>query len=408
MKDIESSKKESPLLGLTGMGGGVGGFSFLSGASATPYSLFSWGSNSWGQLGQNETENAYSSPVQVGTDTDWSIAMGSGSGYWAFYLKNDGTMWGSGRGLNGQSGMGYNDGPETSSPTQLPGTYTSFAVDRAVGSTRGDGSLWTWGENQYGELGLNSTTNYSSPKQVGTDTTWGSSDSDLTTEGGSFRTMAGGRYYKMFLKTNGTLWACGRNHNDNNLGLNDQAHRSSPTQVGTDTTWKAIAGRSSTMAALKTNGTIWAWGRNGYGQSGQNNEVWYSSPAQIGTETTWAAVDSNDGRMGGIKTDGTLWMWGNNNRGSLGQNEPASNNKSSPKQVGTNTNWRNLSVGNACFATKTDGTAWAWGDNDSGKLANNQEGSAPNSRSSPTQIPGTKWHRIYMSSGSVFGLQTVD
>ena len=112
--------------------------------------------------------------------------------------------------------------------------------------------------------------------------------------------------------------------------------------------------------------------------------------------------------MGGIKTDGTLWMWGNNNRGSLGQNEPASNNKSSPKQVGTNTNWRNLSVGNACFATKTDGTAWAWGDNDSGKLGLNTEGSAPNSRSSPTQIPGTKWHRIYMSSGSVFGLQTVD
>ena len=395
------------MLGLTGMGGGVGSLMF-AGVSKTPYSLFGWGSSDWGQLGLNQTETSKSSPTQVGTDTDWSIAMGSGSGYWAFYLKNDGTMWGSGRGLNGQSGMGFNDGPERSSPVQLPGTYKSFAVDRTTAATRGDGSLWTWGENQYGELGLNSTTSYSSPKQVGTDTTWGSSDSDLTTEGGSFRTLAGGRYYKMFLKTNGTLWATGRNSNDNNLGLNDQAHRSSPTQVGTDTTWKAISGRGSTMAALKTNGTIWAWGRNGYGQAGQNNEIWYSSPVQIGTETTWASVDSNDGRMGGIKTDGTLWMWGNNSRGSLGQNEPASINKSSPKQVGTNTNWSTLSVGNACFATKTDGTGWAWGDNGNGKLANNQEGSAPNSRSSPTQIPGTKWHRFYMSSGTVFGLQTVD
>ena len=395
------------MLGLTGMGGGVGSLMF-AGVSKTPYSLFGWGSSDWGQLGLNQTETSKSSPTQIGTDTDWSIAMGSGSGYWAFYLKNDGTMWGSGRGLNGQSGMGFNDGPERSSPVQLPGTYKSFAVDRTTGAYKSDGSLWAWGENQYGELGLNSTTSYSSPKQVGTDTTWGSSDSDLTTEGASFRTAAGGRYYKMYLKTDGTLWACGRNSNDNNLGLNDQAHRSSPTQVGTDTTWKAIAGRSSSMAALKTDGTIWAWGRNGYGQAGQNNEVWYSSPAQIGTETTWAAVDSNDGRMGGIKTDGTLWMWGNNSRGSLGLNAPQGSIKWSPTQVGTNTNWSTLSVGNACFATKTDGTGWAWGDNGNGKLANNQEGSAPNSRSSPTQIPGTKWHRFYMSSGNVFGLQTVD
>ena len=106
MNDSWMSKKDSPMLGFTGMGGGVGGFNFLSGAAATPFSLFAWGSNSWGQLGINQTENAISSPVQVGTDTDWSRAMGSGSGYWAFYLKNDGTMWGSGRGLNGQSGMG--------------------------------------------------------------------------------------------------------------------------------------------------------------------------------------------------------------------------------------------------------------------------------------------------------------
>jgi alpha-tubulin suppressor-like RCC1 family protein len=408
MKDIENSKKESPLLGLTGMGGGVGGFNFLSGASATPFRIFAWGYNAWGQLGINQTENSKSSPTQVGTDTDWSIGLASNSGYWAFFLKNDGTMWGSGRGLNGSSGMGFGDGPETSSPTQLPGKYTSFAVNRSVAATRGDGSLWTWGQNSYGELGLNSTTNYSSPKQVGTDTTWGSSDSDLTKEGGSFKTLAGGQYYKMFLKTNGTLWACGRNSDDMNLGLNDQAHRSSPTQVGTDTTWKAISGRGHTMAALKTNGTVWAWGRNGYGQAGQNNEIWYSSPAQIGTETTWAEIDSHSSRMGGIKTDGTLWMWGNNTRGSLGHNEPASNNKSSPKQVGTNTNWSTISVGAACFATKTDGTAWAWGTNDEGVLGLNSGGTYHTSISSPAQLPGTDWQRIHIGSSSIFGLKTVD
>jgi alpha-tubulin suppressor-like RCC1 family protein len=408
MKDIENSKKETPLLGLTGMGGGVGGFNFLSGAAATPFRIFSWGYNDYGQLAQNNL-TSYSSPTQVGTDTDWSMGMGSNSAYWSFLLKNDGTMWGSGRGLNGQSGMNVNDGPEISSPVQLPGTWKSFAVSNSTSGLKSDGSMWTWGENQYGELGLNSRTNYSSPKQVGTNTNWGSSDGDLTEAGASFRTQAGGRYYKVFLKTDGTMWSCGRNNDDMNLGLNDQAHRSSPTQIGTDTTWKAISGRGHTMAALKTNGTIWAWGRNGYGQAGQNNEVWYSSPAQIGTETTWASVDSHESRMGGIKTDGTLWMWGSNNRGSLGQNQPIGSNASSPKQVGSGTNWRNLSVGAACFATKTDGTAWSWGYNYQGALGLNSGGTYHTSISSPAQLPGTDWQRIQIgSTGTIFGLKTVD
>ena len=119
-----------------------------------------------------------------------------------------------------------------------------------------------------------------------------------------------------------------------------------------------------------------------------------------GNGTSWA-----------IKTDGTLWSWGNNQVGQLGHNNRTQ--YSSPVQI-PGTTWTTISSGNyagsqSTFAVKSDGTAWAWGDNDSGKLANNQEGSAPNSRSSPTQIgTGTNWHRIYMSSGSVFGLQTVD
>tara|TARA_Y100001963_G_C6757192_1_gene437521 strand:+ start:599 stop:1825 length:1227 start_codon:yes stop_codon:yes gene_type:complete len=408
MKDIENSKKENPFLGLTGMGGGVGGFNFLSGAAATPFSLYAWGLNDWGQLGLNATENAYSSPTQVGTDTDWSMAHASGGGYWAFLIKNDGTMWGAGRGLQGQSGMNVNDGPEISSPVQLPGTWKSVAVHRSTSGLKSDGSMWTWGENQYGELGLNSRTNYSSPIQVGSETSWGSSDDDLTKAGASFRTQAGGRYYKVFLKTDGTMWSCGRNNNDMNLGLNDQADRSSPTQIGTNNTWKMVAGKASSIVAIKTDGTLWTWGRNGYGQLGVGDEVWYSSPVQVGSETTWSTADMQEGMTGAIKTDGTLWTWGNNTRGMLGHNEPAGSIKKSPVQVGTNNTWSTISVGGACFATKTDGTGWAWGDNGNGKLANNEEGSAPNSRSSPTQIQGTNWQRISIGSGSVFGLRTVD
>ena len=397
------------MLGLTGMGGGVGSLMF-AGVAKTPYSLFGWGSGTWGQLGLNETETSKSSPTQIGTDTDWSIVRGGSQGYWSWFLKNDGTLWGSGRGLWGVSGMNYSDGPETSSPVQLPGTYKSVNASKSTAAIKSDGSMWMWGENFYGELGQNShNPGISSPVQVGSDTTWGSSNGDLTKEGESFHDMVVGKYHKILLKTNGTLWGLGRNNSDMNLGLNDRTNRSSPTQIGTETTWVQAAGGSNTSAAIKTDGTLWVWGHNNYGQVGNNSEAPQSSPCQIGTETTWSMVDTQDSSTGAIKTDGTLWTWGNNSRGSLGLNAPQGSIKWSPVQVGTDTNWRTISVTNAMFATKTDGTAWVWGDNGNGKLGLNNEGSAPNSRSSPTQLgTGTNWHNIDVSGGTIFGLQTVD
>ncbi len=391
------------MLGLTGMGGGVASLMW-AGVAATPYKLFGWGGNDWGQLALNDITTR-SSPTQIGTDTDWSIVRAGQAGYWAWYLKNDGTLWGSGRGVWGINGMGYNDGPETSSPVQLPGTYKSVRVGRSTASIKTDGALWTWGENNYGELGLNSRTSYSSPRQVGTDTTWGSSDSSLTDPGANFHDMCVGRHHKIFLKTDGTLWGVGRNSDDMNLGLNDRTDRSSPTQIGTGTDWVQTSGGSHTNTAIKTNGTLWIWGHNNYGQVGNENEQPQSSPVQIGTETTWAIADSQDSVTAAIKTDGTLWSWGYGGRGALGHNQSHTT-YSSPKQVGTDTNWRTISASTGMFATKTDGTAWAWGTNLwDGKLGLNNT----TERSSPCQLPGTNWHNIDNGGGgTIFALQTVD
>jgi len=118
----------------------------------------------------------------------------------------------------------------------------------------------------------------SSPVQVGSGTDW----SDVVT------TSSGPAIYA--LKTNGTIWSWGRNVNGN-LGQNDATHRSSPTQIGSLTGWTKIApaAQGSHAGAIR-NGALWLWGNNAYGQLGQNNAILRSSPVQVGSGTGWADV----------------------------------------------------------------------------------------------------------------------
>ena len=136
------------------------------------------------------------------------------------------------------------------------------------------------------------------------------------------------------------------------------------------------------------------WGRNAQGELGQNNTTYYSSPVQI-PGTTWSKGHASGSRTNiAAKTDGTLWSWGYNNYGNMGVNS-SSNYFSSPVQIGSGTDWStdyqkiiNGKTGSISVAIKTDGTAWAWGGNNVGQLGLNDT----IARSSPTQIPGTDFH----------------
>ena len=128
-----------------------------------------------------------------------------------------------------------------------------------------------------------------------------------------------------------------------NLGLNDTTHRSSPTQLP-GTTWAEVsagANNQEFMVAIKTNGTLWAWGKNTNGELGQNNNTKYSSPVQVGSDTTWSKIDAGTSSWGAIKTDGTLWVCGLNNSGDLGQNTATY--YSSPVQI-PGTEWTEVSA----------------------------------------------------------------
>ena len=355
------------------------------GTPADPGQFKIWGNNSAGQLGQNSTQDI-SSPVQIPGEWTGVFASGSGEGTQGG-VKTDGTMWTWGFNANGQGGR--NDRVHRSSPVQV-GADTTWATgvlrtgNYWAMALKTNGTLWTWGRNNEGISGNNDLTFRSSPTQVGTDTTWNYAQDKYDGDGQTV----------MVIKTNGTLWSWGASM-AGGLGLNDRTSRSSPCQVGTNTTWNVVTVSSNSAFSIKTDGTLWAWGVNEYGELGQNQGPGgpygqsRSSPTQIGTETTWAQIRSaGSGCTWGIKTDGTMWSWGYNMFGMLGHNNTTV--YSSPVQVGTNTNWESIRGSSRALAkaTKTDGTLWIWGRNDFG-------GAIPGGESvdfsSPVQIPGTNW-----------------
>lgn len=190
--------------------------------------------------------------------------------------------------------------------------------------------LFAWGANTYGQLGVGDTAVRSSPTQVGTLSDW----SKISASDAAPLVFA--------IKTTGTLWAWGVN-TGGALGLNNIVHRSSSVQVGTLTNWQSVACEYYTVAAVKTNGTLWTWGYNFYGQLGLNDTADRSSPTQVGLLTDWKEVNSGTQASAGIKTNGTLWAWGRNNYGAIGNNEPTVD-RSSPIQVGSSTSWTSIKV----------------------------------------------------------------
>ena len=391
MSDLWYPRKESPLLGLTGMGGGVNGFAFLGAGAVGPFSLWVMGEGDHGMLAQNNITN-YSSPRQI--PGEWQkLAGGEQVNKAMAAIKADGTLWSWGYNNVGQLGNG-GPNPQRSSPAQV-GTNTNWAnvSSHSYGfiATKTDGTLWSWGYNKMGQLGHNQNANeYSSPKQVGTNTNWGIESYHMT----------GGYHNCAAIKTDGTMWKWGSN-GQGELGLNDRTNRSSPTQVGTGTDWAGVAdGQGNQFRAVKTDGTGWSCGTNSQGVGGFPAPTSrLSSPTQIGTIThfptsnlvaspgvqiwgdtrytqespgyfyvtgynaqggtgtnstsnrygvaNWLvsspsgwkkySIDAAERYAGGVRGDGTMWVWGNNSYGQLGLNNTT--NYSSPKQVGSNADW---------------------------------------------------------------------
>jgi hypothetical protein len=311
--------------------------------------LWAWGNDWSGQLGDGTTTAVGLRPMQVGSDSDWaSVAAGQDS---TVAIKSGGTLWEWGAVYCGQR-CGWVAINQTE-PRRV-GTDTdwvSIAAGYHTVSLKRDGTLWAWGDNSCGQLGDGTTTEQTTPKQVGPDTDWAS--------------VAAGWFFTVAVKTDGTLWAWGSGQ----LGDGTATRQTTPKQVGTASDWASVAAGFAHTVAIKTDGTLWTWGSNTSGELGQATTT---VPKQVGTHRNWASTAVARGFFGftvAVKTDGTLWAWGGNWAGQLGYDPSLAPVQPVPLQVGPDTDWASVAAGSGhTVALKRDGTLWAWGSNDWGQL----------------------------------------
>ncbi|MFZ0599416.1 MAG: T9SS type A sorting domain-containing protein [Flavobacterium sp.] len=317
--------------------------------------LWATGWNEFGQLGDGTNENR-NVLTKIGNDNDWkSVTLGSN--LQTFAIKNNGTLWAWGRNINGQLGDGTNINKNSLTKIGNDNDWKYVAAGRQHSiAIKTDGTLWAWGSNSKGELGDGTNIDRNSPVKIGNDNDW--------------QSIAAGHRYTMAIKKDGTLWTCGDN-DSGQLG-NGKIFISTNilSQIGYSNDWLLISTRILTSSAIKKDGTLWTWGNNQQGQLGNgdvDNDV--TIPTQIGTDTNWKQIASGDFNSSAIKTDGTLWGWGINDYGELGDGTFIE--KHIPTKIGSDANWQSIYVGGAhSGGLKTDGTLWIWGLNSSGQIGN--------------------------------------
>jgi len=338
--------------------------------------LYVWGSNTLGQLGDDSTVNK-NSPIQLDAEV-WSAVSAGRNNTTA--VKSDGTMWSWGDNTAGNLGIGTQGlAASRSSPVQV-GVLTDWLIPAAGGYTswaiNTSGKIYGWGANDFGQLGDGTIQERSNPTQIGALTTWS-------------KVAAGQSRNVSAIKTDGTMWSWGRDLYGA-TGTQQGGNVNSPVQVGALTTWADVSVGFYGAAALKTDGTLWTWGGNSNGRVGDNTTVNKSSPVQVGAETDWAKAIHSVSVIA-VKTTGTLWAWGGNFAGGLGLGDVIP--RSSPVQVGALTNWStpSSSRGGANLVKKTDGTLWTWGRNSYGQLGDN----TVVYKSSPIQVGAlTNWDKV--------------
>ena len=310
--------------------------------------LYGYGSNDYGQLGLgiNSTKSAALLSKSDTTVKEWK-AISTGSDHSAA-ITIEGYIYTWGNNSSGQLGTGNTTNAST--PYRIPNNGAGFiSVSAGTKSTmaiKNDGTLWGWGTNIYGQLGVESsatTLTYLSPVQIGNGTTWLS--------------VTAGQDGYLAIKSDGTLWAWGYNYyGQTGTGSRDGVY--TPRQVGSDR-WSVVSAGANHAAGIKKDGSLWSWGYNYYGQIGNGTMVNSSVPVQIRVGSTWKDVSAGNVHTLGVQADGTLWSWGFGANSQLGYVATA---YTTPKQVGTDKQWSGVAAGYyTSLATRNDGSTWGWG-----------------------------------------------
>ena len=323
-------------------------------------SLWAWGGNEFGQVGDGSTDNQRLGFSRIGNHFDW-VSVSAGNEHTAA-VRADGSLWAWGNNADGRTGIGTDNG-KTAAPSRV-GTSADWALISAGNShtlaVKTNGTLWAWGNNADGRTGLGTDEgNTSIPAQVGTDSDWVFISAGVEHSFGIREDSAGNR----------TLWAWGRGTNGK-LGTGDSDNQNIPVQSGSDVNWASVSAGYIHSMGVKTNGTLFAAGSTngglfGGGWSAGSSENWL----QVGSISSWSSVSAGYTYTMAVRTDGTLFATGSTNNGQLGGGWGVGQQTNSFLRVGSESNWVSVFTGNNhTMGFKNDGSLWVWGANNAGQL----------------------------------------
>lgn len=357
--------------------------------AAGPGTPYTWGGNGYGQLGDGTTVGRLlPGPVTGRSD----VTQLHGGREHVIALTSAGTVytWGSNR--QGQLGVG--DLVSRSRPTRVSALTGIKAVETGHNHSvalRSDGTVWTWGLNADGQLGDGTRTNRKAPVRVA-----GLSNATK---------IAAGRNMTYAVKADGTVVAWGRNA-EGQIGDGTTAtHRLVPTRVGSLTNVVDVAGGRDHGLALRSDGSVWAWGANDYGQVGNGSTVDRRLPVQVrtGTESLRAqAVIAGAHHSYALRSDGRVMSWGRNYRGNLG--DGTTSQRLRPVFVAGVSNVASIGSGrDHGLAVLADGSVRAWGANAYGQLG---DGSKTN-RTRAVVVSGLKGAVLAGGGGAQYSVVLV-
>ena len=306
--------------------------------------LWAWGANDYGQLGDGTTTD-HISPIKI-IDGVKSVSAG---GHNSLAIKTDGSLWSWGYNINGQLGDGTTTDRHT--PVRIMDNVISASASYSHGmAIKTDGSLWAWGDNFSGQLGDGTITNRLTPVKVMNDVV----------------SIFAGSGLSYAIKADNSLWAWGWNR-DGEFGNGTTTGSYLPVKV-MDNVAKIERSGEYSGHVIKTDDSLWAWGDNCLGQFGNGttaNHFLDRKLIPVKTMDSVATVSAGGGHCSAIKTGGSLWAWGSNNCGQLGDGTTAD--RLLPIKIMDNV--AAVSCGGSyTLVIKTDGSLWAWGSNSSGQL----------------------------------------
>ncbi len=325
------------------------------------HSLWCWGSNTKGELGNPEIAPFIDTPIQIAAGDQW-LMLATGL-YFTCATKLDLTMWCWGANNQGQLGDLTVDTKLLPNPVFGIQEWQWLATgDTHVCAIDNLQTLWCWGDNWGGQMGNGRFVDVIEPQAV----------DDIL----SYTTVAAGSYHTCALQTNNTLWCWGYNlygqlgNGSNELSTHEFYY--SPQQSGLKVAdWSSIDVRYGHACGIRTGGTMWCWGANYAGQLGRGNYEESSTPVLIKHHFNWKEVSTGENNTCAIKTDGRLFCWGSNLRGQIGNGRSFSGGMTGPSYVESDTAWISVTSGEyfTC-GLKSDNSAWCWGDNRQGQLGN--------------------------------------